>query len=264
MTNSNSTRALRGIAAAFLAACLLRCGENVVESPPAFDSPASYFSTARALAVDVSYEPGAEPYAGTGTNGTLTWTMLANNITALVACHDNIDTVAVPFELADMYAMTSQNQAGWSASELRQLADVYRPRASSADTGVFWIAFVNGYFEREGAQDSAVIGNTGTIAIFKDVIERAAATDAVRRFIEQSTLVHEMGHALGLVNNGVPMTTTHEDSAHARHCSDSDCIMYWANEGLADLSQFVQRYLLSGQAVLFCDACRDDVCAYQP
>ena len=29
--------------------------------------------------------------------------------------------------------------------------------------------------------------------------------------VEQSTIVHEIGHAIGLVNNGVPATTAHHD-----------------------------------------------------
>jgi len=256
------------VSCALIAAGALRCTTDEPETPESFDTPSCYFSTARALVVDAAYEPGAEPYAGTGAGGGQTWSLLAGNLDSLVACHTQIDTVAVPRELAAMQALPVQNRATWSVQAIVQLADAHRPRLFSADTGVFWIAFVNGYYDRGGTADSGVIGvslsGTGVIAVFKDVVERAAATEAVRRFVEQSTLVHEMGHALGMVNNPVPPLTAHEDPSHARHCSDQDCIMYWANEGIIDLAGFAQRYLTSGRTVLFCGACRGDICAYRP
>ena len=39
---------------------------------------------------------------------------------------------------------------------------------------------------------------------------------------------HEFGHLLGLVNLGTPLQSNHEDAAHANHCNNSNCLMYWA------------------------------------
>ena len=81
------------------------------------------------------------------------------------------------------------------------------------------------------------------------------------KYIEQSTLVHEMGHALGLVNTGLPMDVAHQDTAHGPHCNNPDCVMYWLNEGASDLRGYIIRLLLPGNTrfpILFDDKCLED------
>ncbi len=48
--------------------------------------------------------------------------------------------------------------------------------------------------------------------------------------IEEAVLVHEAGHNLGLVDNGIPMQTPHKDAQHGNHDSNQNCVMYWAVE----------------------------------
>ena len=85
------------------------------------------------------------------------------------------------------------------------------------------------------------INDTPIIAVFKDVVVTSGGP-AVQKFVEQSTLVHEMGHALGFVNNGVPLASSHQDSVHGAHTVNSNCIMYWLNEGASDMAAFVQQF----------------------
>jgi hypothetical protein len=96
--------------------------------------------------------------------------------------------------------------------------------------------------------------------MFKPVIE---STDvpllpAISRFVEQTTLVHELGHAVGLVNRGVPLASQHHDAEHGAHCTDDRCVMYYANEGASDLSQFVSEYVTSGDTIVFGADCLAD------
>ncbi len=70
------------------------------------------------------------------------------------------------------------------------------------------------------------------IAMFKDVI---ASTNSLTnpntsRYVEQSTIVHEVAHAIGLVNNGISLTSAHQDSPHGAHCTNDRCVMYYTNE----------------------------------
>ncbi len=102
------------------------------------------------------------------------------------------------------------------------------------------------------------------MVMFKEVVAGSSAAALVRKFVEQSTIVHEMGHAFGLVNNGVPMTTSHQDSAHGAHCTNQDCVMYYLNEGAGDLKTFVQNYLISGQTVMYGSECLNDTRSYKP
>ena len=105
------------------------------------------------------------------------------------------------------------------------------------------------------------IGTTTVIALFKPVIDSAAVLDDTRAFVEQTTLVHEFGHGVGLVNNGIPNLADHHDAEHGAHCADDRCVMYWAVEGPADVAQFVQQVVTTGDVTLWGSDCLDDVAA---
>lgn len=134
------------------------------------------------------------------------------------------------------------------------------------------MVFLKGYFERDGKPDEGVIGvslsGTTIIAMFKDVITSTGsnANGLVPKYVEQSTLVHEMGHALGLVNNGVVLQSEHHDKEHGAHCSNKDCVMHWLNEGKDAAVTFVQEYIKSGRSdvVLFGSQCLEDTASFKP
>ena len=100
-----------------------------------------------------------------------------------------------------------------------------------------------------------------TVAMFKDVIKStgSALSPNTAKYVEQSTLVHELAHSIGLVDNGVSMVATHKDATHGAHCNNADCVMYWLNEGASDASDFALRRLLTGDTILFDAACLADV-----
>ncbi|HEX2682510.1 MAG TPA: hypothetical protein VHL77_01180, partial [Ferruginibacter sp.] len=51
-----------------------------------------------------------------------------------------------------------------------------------------------------------------------------------RSGLETIVMEHEFGHLFGLVNYGTPMVNSHEDPNNARHCNNSNCLMYYASE----------------------------------
>src|SRR5690606_17207767 len=100
-----------------------------------------------------------------------------------------------------------------------------------------------------------------TVVLFKDV-SRGTATltnPNAGRFVEQSTMVHELAHSIGLVDNGIPMTSNHKDAARGAHCPNPDCVQSWLNEAGSDARDFALRRLLTGSTILFDDACLADV-----
>jgi hypothetical protein len=152
-----------------------------------------------------------------------------------------------------------------TVEEILALAEAHRDRESSGDTATFYAIWLDGHFhDGEEVRDSVLgvsIGHTGVIAMFKPVIE---STDmpilpVVAPFVEQTTLIHELGHAIGLVDNGLPMSADHHDDDHRAHCIHQDCVMYWANEGAADMREFVRSYVTSGDVILFDDQCLADI-----
>ncbi len=51
-----------------------------------------------------------------------------------------------------------------------------------------------------------------------------------RMALESGVLEHEIGHILGLLNNGSPLTSQHEDPDHQKHCVNENCLMYYSIE----------------------------------
>lgn len=270
------TACLRGVLVFLLPAvflALVTCsGESGEDSgtgqgPFALDIAALY-STAGSVMVQVAYEPGAEPFTGTTLNGTPSWTVLEDNIRGLFQGRMVEPDVSIPMSLDEMEQLPVQSEETWTASEIMGLAsDIWEPLHLTT-TAEFFVLFLNGYLDEEGEGNIQVIGvsivGTPVIAVFKDVIRASGSSSTVLAFVEQATLVHEFGHVMGLVDNGIPMVSDHLDADHPRHCTDEDCVMYWLNEGAADLRLFVQQMLVTDSLVMFGDECLDDTRSYLP
>src|SRR5699024_12805489 len=73
------------------------------------------------------------------------------------------------------------------------------------------------------------------VAVFGQSYEEASRRlPQVSRYqIEATSFQHEFGHLLGLVNiegSGTTMQTPHQDEAHGNHCTNEECLMYYAME----------------------------------
>ncbi|MBY0516272.1 MAG: hypothetical protein K2P81_05155 [Bacteriovoracaceae bacterium] len=228
-----------------------------------------YFSTATSLTVEVAYESGHEPFAeGTtitqGGNTNSIWQILDENLNALFQGRSTLPVITVPKKLADMKEIPDQSKTSWTVSDIMSLASRYRTNQSTQTHTYFWVIFLGGHFN-DGTQDLATtigvsVGGTTVIAIFKDVVNSTGNNPGgiVPRYVEQSTIVHEIGHALGLVNNGLPMQESHQDDAHGHHCNNPNCVMYWLNEGKSDMIQFAIRMSTSGSVIMWDQKCLED------
>ncbi len=73
--------------------------------------------------------------------------------------------------------------------------------------------------------------NTSMCLFGKTLSENSGALGQPSRLkLESTILEHEIGHLLGLVNLGSAMQTNHEDLSHAKHCNNSNCLMYYASQ----------------------------------
>jgi predicted Zn-dependent protease len=229
-----------------------------------------FFGPMSTLSVKVFYEPGAEPYTGQLLLHYKAWQLLEHNLKEIfTVTRGQIVTYDIPQELGEMTQIPTQNKSTWTADALLSLANQYGNTQSTTTTGRFVILYVKGHFQNAGVVQNNVLGinitGTTVIVVFKDVVNQAGTSheSTTARFAEMSTVIHEMGHALGTVNNGIPITTEHHDSAHGAHCSNPDCVMYWQNEG-GSLFNFVQRFLLTGSTKLFGSECMKDFELYAP
>ena len=235
------------------------CGkEKAKKSSEAYQSVSGIYSSS-ALNIKVFYEPGAEPYAENILGNSLWTTLLRPNLEALFDGRTSRPVVSVPGTLAEMTKMPVQNKAAWSIDDVLALAKS-NDASAPAGTSTFQIFFVNGF----AAESTGIIGfhisGTKIMVIFKDVIESMASPTEpyVARYVEQATIIHEMGHALGLVNNGVKMVTAHQDTTHGAHCVNPDCVMYWSNEGKADMIKFIKKVYTSQSNIMFDSQCLSD------
>jgi hypothetical protein len=227
--------------------------------PPPADVYGPAFAT---IALEIDYQTGAEPFTG-GTVGTTdVWDLFGANAERLF--QDAGKTLEFPRALADMEELTDVSGASFTVAAILDVAAAHRDDPSVGDRATYYVLFVDGlYDDGTGDQPQVLgvsIGDTGVVAMFKPVIESTDVTllPAVVRFVEQTVLIHEFGHAVGLVARGVPLTSAHHDEPHGAHCSDDACVMYYANEGASDLAQFVQDSVITGDTIVFGPECLAD------
>ena len=214
-------------------------------------TPENYFNTASAITLEVYYETGAEPYAGNRQNGQPLWQILDDNLEKAFSFRTRPPERNIPMDLASMQEIKDSQTSQWSADDVFELHQKLALTKPSADHARFYIYFLNGNASSSNNVIGFSINGTPIIAIFKNVIRNSGGF-YVRRFVEQSTLVDEIGHALGLVNNVIPMQTNHQDTENGSHTMNSDGVMYWQNEGAADMANFVAKYITSGETIMWC------------
>lgn len=245
----------------FVAAC---GGSSKGEGASKIDNPKYFFGTMTAMDIDIAYETGAEPFASSS------WTLLKANLEALFRERPLKPVISLPTSSDQMTNIPSQSKTKWSLFDILDLEKTYRSRKSEGTTGRFWVVFLKGYLEKDDVPNTSVIGvsitGTTVIAMFKDVIESTGvrANGPVPKFVQQSTIIHEIGHALGLVGNGVTLQSSHLDAAHGAHCKNPDCVMYWTNEGRDALERFREQLRETDDPVIFGAECLQDTKLFNP
>lgn len=120
----------------------------------------------------------------------------------------------------------------YSVAANQALEAQHRDQFASGATAVLYFLYLDGQSDQD-TSSGRVLGwahGPSSIGIFRESIEASANALATAEEVEGAVLVHEAGHVLGLVNNGTPMVSNHEDAAHRAHDVNDDCIMYWLIE----------------------------------
>ncbi|HEU4535793.1 MAG TPA: hypothetical protein VFS00_16820, partial [Polyangiaceae bacterium] len=260
-------RGARRLAALGLAAALAALGTPGCEDDEPLPSRVFSREVTRVV-LEVDYAAGAEP--SVAAEGEFDpWDVTRRNAEALFRAVEG-KSVVVPSALGDMQRLDDVPPGPYDRDALRAVAERHRDRASSRRTFSYYVLWLPGIYRRGGRDRPEVLGVTlieeGIIALFKPALDGAAgglAGSAFGGLVEQMVLTHELGHAVGLVDNGVEEFGDHHDDEHPTHCRNPDCVMYFGVEGAADLLQFLQQSLASNgeNLVLFDDDCLDDAAA---
>jgi len=127
-----------------------------------------------------------------------------------------------------------RDERKWTTRALMDMRQERQDERTRGNTVVTHVAFVAGQYS-EGRVLGVAIGHE-QVVIFSQTIENSCSTLQIppcfysKDEILRAVVVHEFGHILGLVNNGIGMVQDHEDSEHRGHSSNRNSVMYWAVE----------------------------------
>ncbi len=217
------------------------------------------------LLLEVDAQPGVGPT-------TAALDDVVGELTSLVAAGALGKPDGVAARVDEALAASAENDRAWSVGDLVAFGDAHRSVPAAPGQLVLHVLAVDGHFEGD-TESERVLGiaiGHDRIALFGASIaaECAAVSPRLQSVVcglaQASVLLHEIGHAMGLVADGLPMAAPHQDTEHGAHDVDEDCMMHW----LADRSSFVT--LLADRARAgeaapspFCDACLADLTAAQ-
>lgn len=172
-------------------------------------------------------------------------------------------------EIVDGGGVTSRgSDYAWSFAELDQLAKDTFDLDVADDAIKIHVLFLDGHSDQDSG-NGRVLGlawGWTHLVMFSDSIAASCrgglGLQDVCAETELGVWLHEVGHLIGLVDNGLPMIQPHKDEDHGAHDVSDDCIMYWAYEG-SGAADALRTRLLGGQSgpPPFDERCKEDIAA---
>ncbi len=166
----------------------------------------------------------------------------------------------IVFQHDDALPPHAESGHAYTEQEVFELVARHRNTLSTGTQAWIYILYLDGH-DVDDDSDSSTLGYAwggDRIVMFADTIRKSCGAgwhprkERVCAVGEASVLVHEVGHLLGLVNNGAPMQTPHQDVAHGRHDNNEQCIMYWTVNTSLQIKKLAD--LLDGGAIPDFDA----------
>jgi hypothetical protein len=192
-----------------------------------------------ALKIEIQYMPGYAPDAASVTH-------LRNMLNDILNKPDGIQIV--------QRQISSGSKSVYSLSDIKLIENSNRTVYTQANTVGVYLLITDGDYSESG-----VLGlsyrNTSMVLMGKTIHANSGGFNQVSRTqLEATVKEHEFGHLSGLVNIGSAMQINHEDAAHAKHCNNSNCLMYYASETTEILG-----FLIPGSIPGFDTNCLNDL-----
>lgn len=168
--------------------------------------------TYTALKIEIQYMPGYAPDAAALNNMTGFLNNLLNKPNGIQVTQTQI---------------TGSGKASLNINEIATIEKNNRTVFTTGNTvGAYLLITDADYFEPN------ILGlayrNTSMVLMGKTIHQNSGGIGQVSRTkLVTTVLEHEVGHLLGLVNLGSPMTVNHQDASHGNHCNNSGCLMYY-------------------------------------
>lgn len=122
----------------------------------------------------------------------------------------------------------------FSIDDIADIEKKERTKYNSGDEIAIWALFIDGKSEND-TENSVTLGNAywnTSFVIYQETLQNLSNSpfEPDRSLLETTVITHEVGHILGLTDLGSDMQEHHEDEAHPKHCNVESCLMYWAAE----------------------------------
>lgn len=137
-------------------------------------------------------------------------------------------------------AIPSPEKETFTIEEIAGIEREERINYNTDDKIAVWALFIDGKSDNDSDNKvtlGAAYWNTSFV-IYEETIKNLTNSpfEPDRGLLETTVINHEFGHILGLTNLGSTMQNEHEDEEHLKHCDAEDCLMYWAAESGANIS----------------------------
>ncbi len=195
------------------------------------------------MQVEVLYTPNAEPTAAT-----------LQEVKAFLEEHTyKSNGISVSSRMIDPI-----DREVFSISEVKKIETEHRSTFNAGDEISVLILFVDGKSENQ-KNNKLVLGtaykNTSMVIFSSTTSQLAESTGISQDEIEATTIKHEFGHLFGLVDNGSPAQSEHEDAESKSHCNVEGCIMVAAIEFGSGALKMMEKKAVTG----FDASCRKDL-----
>ena len=244
-------------------AVLGACTGEAVEADH-IDAELLFSSQTDTVHFEFDYASDAEPRVSLGPGQeSRILDIFISNVEELFA--DQNKTLVFPESLDDMTDIGTFSDSSFTVDRIYEIATENRTQEMTENQAVLYVLYLNGYYHdgTEVREDvlGATLGESGIIAIFQPVVDASGDGDlTVPVYVQQATLTHEFGHAIGLVNRDIADQSEHHDSENGHHCINQGCVMHWSNEGPSAMANFVDGLGSPGaDKILFGPYCLDDV-----
>lgn len=134
-------------------------------------------------------------------------------------------------------------QSSYTATDVRNLEATHRNEFSSVEDSTLsaYMIILDSKFSENNVLGIAYYNTSN--AFFGGAYDEVSGGigQPSRRLTESISFRHEFGHLFGLVNipgSGTEMQTNHQDTDHGHHCTDDQCLMYYAMENAGVFGQF--------------------------
>lgn len=140
--------------------------------------------------------------------------------------------------------LPAQGKTHYSIADVRAIEDANRKHFSKDNVLAAYFLFLDGG-STDDKDEFKILGhayrNTSMVLYEKTIRDLSGGIgEPPTPTVEATVLNHEFGHILGLVDTGIPpVDAGHHDHPHGAHCTNPDCLMYYA----VDSSEFLPNLL---------------------